>query len=160
MNSDAGHELRSRVVQHLKGGQAFSPIEKVIEKVPFEQIGIAPVGLPYSFYQQFYHIRVSQYDILEYCRNKNYQALKWPDAYWPESPAPDNEAEWKDLMQQYFSEREDFCEMITDPANDLFEPFSANPDHNLLREAQLVIEHTSYHTGQLYILSRLLNENA
>lgn len=157
MEAKKDQELRKRLVSHLKGGQAFSSISNVINKVPFNKTGIEPEGLPYSFYQQFYHIRISQLDILDYCRDENYEAPNWPDDYWPENRAPSDESEWKTLVQNYFDERDEFCDLIMNSAGDLFEPFEANPDHNLFREAQLVIEHTAYHTGQLYIIYRLLN---
>ncbi len=157
MKSHTEAELRKQLVKHVKGRNAFLPIEKVIEKVPFKKIGIVPEGLPYSFYQQVYHIRIAQVDILDYCRDENYKAPNWPDDYWPENPAPADEAEWNDLVQNFFDEREEFCEIILDSTNDLFEPFEANPNHNLLREAELVIEHNAYHIGQLYVIARLLD---
>lgn len=158
INRHIDRELRRRLVEHIEGGHAYSSIDKVINHMPFEKTGIVPDGLPYSFYQQLYHIRISQLDILDYCRNENYQSPDWPKEYWPEKPAPADIKEWNQLIQKYLDEREELCDYISDPANDLFDPFPANPDHNLFREAQLIIEHTSYHTGQLYILYRLLKE--
>lgn len=157
MDKQNNQKLREQLVSHLKGGQAFSSIESLIDKISFEKIGIVPDALPYSFYQQFYHLRIAQLDILDYCRDENYQAPNWPDDYWPDESAPSDKSEWNTLVQNYFDERDEFCEMIVDSSNDLFEPFEANPDHNLLREAELVIEHTAYHTGQLYVIYRLLS---
>lgn len=158
MDKQNDQKLREQLVSHLKGGQAFSSIDSLIDKISFEKIGIVPDGLPYSFYQQFYHIRIAQLDILDYCRDENYRAPNWPDDYWPDESAPSGKSEWNTLVQNYFDERDEFCEMIMDSSNDLFEPFEANPDHNMLREAGLVIEHTAYHTGQLYVIYRLLND--
>lgn len=158
MNSEEDQKkLRKQLVNHLKGGQAFSTIDNIVKEIPFPKIGIVPGGLPYSFYQQFYHIRIAQLDILDYCRYENYITPNWPDDYWPETPDPADEDEWNTLVLNYFDERREFCGLILDPSCDLFKPFTSNPDHNLFREAQLVIEHTAYHTGQLYILYRLLN---
>jgi len=150
-------QLRNQLVRHIEGGEAFLPIDNVLENVSFGQIRIVPYGIPYSFYQQFYHIRMALLDILEYCRNDNYQPPNWPDDYWPNQSGPADEEEWKKLVDDYFSEREEFCDYLLDPSNDLFEPVNSNPDHTLLREAQLIIEHTAYHIGQLQIINRLLN---
>lgn len=157
METQKSKKLRKQLVSHLKGGKAFISIDSIIKKVHYKEIGIVPEGLPYSFYQQFYHIRFAQLDILDYCRDENYEAQNWPDDYWPKNPAPANEREWDDLIEKYFDERDEFCDLILDTSNDLFKPFEANPDHHLFREAQLVIEHTAYHTGQLYVIYRLLN---
>lgn len=157
MPSTENQQLRKRLVRHLKGGEAFSPIDQVLERVPFHQVGIVPVGLPYSFYQQFWHIRFAQYDILEYCHAQAYQAPEWPDDYWPKEAAPEDEKAWEDLKSNYFRERQEFCELILNSSNDLFAPFESDSDHTLLRQAELVIEHTAYHAGQLYLMARLLD---
>lgn len=150
-------KLREQLVNHLKGGNAFSPIEKVVKDVPFEKIGIVPDGLPYSFYQQVYHLWYAQKDIIDYCRNDDYEAGNWPDDYWPENKAPKDEKEWENLIEKLFDERDEFCKYLMDSSNDLFEPFSQNENHNLLRETELIIEHNAYHIGQLYVMKRLLD---
>jgi len=150
-------DFKQQLVKHLKGGQAFSPIENVLEEMPYEKIGIVPDGLPYSFYQLFAHIRIAQLDILEYCTLDDYSAGNWPDDYWPDDSEPESKKSWTELTEAYFSEREEFCNLILQPDSDLMKPFETNKDHNLLRQAELIIEHTAYHTGQLYVVYRLLN---
>lgn len=157
MNSAGEQTIRQKIVKHIKGGQAFSTIDKIADKVPYNQIGKRPDGLPYSFYQLFYHIRIAQLDILKYCRNPDYEEIAWPDDYWPANDRPDDEEAWLDLKEKFFRERDEFCDLILDEKNDLTSPFASNPDHNLFRQAQLIIEHNSYHTGQLYMIARLLD---
>ncbi|MDR9364325.1 MAG: DinB family protein [Balneolaceae bacterium] len=156
-SSHSNLSLRKQLVSHLEGGQAFSPIDKVLDNMSYDLIGIVPDGLPYSFYQQFYHIWYAQKDIIEYCKDDDYKAPNWPDDYWPENSSPDHESEWKELIQNFFRDRESLSHYILDSSNKLFEPFESDSDHNLFREIQVVIEHNSYHTGQLYLIYRLLN---
>lgn len=151
-------DIKQQLNKHLVGGQAFSPIDKVLDEMPFDKIGIITDGLPYSFYQLFAHIRIAQLDILEYCTRDDYKAQNWPDDYWPDESAPASQEVWNELTESYFSERQEFCDLILSPETDLMEPFKSNKDHNLLRQAELIIEHTAYHTGQLYVIFRLLNE--
>ncbi len=148
--------LKKQLVKHLKGGQAFRPVDHLLEKISFDEISIKPAGLPYSYYQQFYHLRFAQLDILEYCRNSNYQHPAWPDDYWPGNAEPSGKEEWNRLKKNYLAERKEFCNLILDPSQDLFKPLRDSSDHTLLREAQLVIEHSAYHVGQLYVIWRLL----
>lgn len=150
-------DIKHQLVSHLKGGQAFSPIETVLENISFEDLGTQPDGLPYSFYQQFAHIRIAQLDILEYCTKNDYTAPDWPDDYWPEELKPEFRKAWEKLKSDYFTERDAFCDLILRPDTDLIKPLEANSEHNLLRQAGLIIEHTAYHTGQLYIIYRLIN---
>lgn len=156
-SSDPYLSLRRQLVSHLKGGQAFSPIDKVLDNMSYDLIGIVPDGLPYSFYQQFYHIWYAQKDIIAYCKNDDYKAPNWPDDYWPENSSPVKKSEWKELIQNFYHDRDSLSRYILDSSSNLFEPFDSDADHNLFREIQLVIEHNSYHASQLYLIYRLLN---
>jgi uncharacterized damage-inducible protein DinB len=156
MNTQADIQLREQLIKHLQGGQAYMPLKHMLKEIPFDQLGIKPDGLPYSLYQQFYHIRLAQHDILEFSRNPEYESPDWPENYWPKQQAPADEQEWKQLVEGYFDERQQLCDLISDTGNDLFTPFPHGSGQTLLREALLVIEHTSYHTGQLLLILRLL----
>ncbi|SDR66199.1 DinB family protein [Gramella sp. MAR_2010_147] len=149
-------EQRNQLVKHLEGGLAFASIESFIDAIPFEKIGVRPSGLPYSFYEVFFHITFSQKDILEYTISGNYETHNWPDDYWPAKPDPNNEEEWEDLKAEYFEDRRIFREYILDLNNELNEPVPNSEEHTLLREIFLVVEHTAYHTGQLLMIQRLL----
>lgn len=131
------------------------PITELLSKISFKQVQVISEGLPYSFYQLFYHIRLAQHDILEFSRDPDYKSPEWPEGYWPDT-ALENEDQWHKLKDQYFQEREELCNLISDPSNDLFKPFAHGSGQTLLREALLVVEHTSYHTGQLLIILREL----
>lgn len=146
--------MRRQLVKHIEGGEAFMAVKDLLEKVPFSQLGIIPEGLPYSFYQQFYHIRFAQYDILEFSRNPKYQAPKWPDDYWTEYPAPEKLSNWEEIRKLFFRERKEFIDLIL--GGDIYQPFSHGNGQTLFREALLIIEHNAYHIGQLLVISRLL----
>ena len=149
-------EYRQQLINHLRGGEAFMPIDELVDKVPFEILGERPSELPYSFYEIFYHIKYAQKDILEFCTADSYKTPNWPDDYWPGATAPENEVTWKKMKSDYFKEREEFASFILEESNDLLSPVKNAKDQSLLREAMLVVEHTAYHTGQLLIISRLL----
>ncbi|HSP12255.1 MAG TPA: DinB family protein [Salegentibacter sp.] len=149
-------ESRQQLVKHLMGGEAFIPIQDFIQEFPFEKLGERPPGLPYSFYEVFYHIRFTQKDILDFCLADSYKTPNWPEAYWPDSAKPENEAAWEKLKEHYFQERDHFASFILNKENKLQEPVKNARDQSLLREIMLVVEHTAYHTGQLLVISRLL----
>jgi uncharacterized damage-inducible protein DinB len=155
---EAPSELtRQQLVKHIKGGEAFLTLKKMLIKIPFEKAGEVPEGLPYSIWQQLYHLRYAQLDILDFSRNPDYKTSRWPDDYWPEHQAPLDQAEWEKTIQEFFNERNEFINLILDPANDLYHPFSHGNGQNLFREALLIIEHNAYHSGQILTIMRLLN---
>lgn len=147
---------RRQLIKHLKGGNAFMPLEDVIDKITFEKLGDRPHDLPYSFYELFYHIVQAQKDILEYSTSENYKSSTWPDDYWPEESVPNSEKDWNRLKKEYFEDREQFENFILNPDNVLNVPIKNSEEHTLLREILLAIEHTAYHTGQMLIILRLL----
>lgn len=157
MNDISKIYLRQQIAKHLEGGEAFNPIDSLLEQIPFEKVGIIPEGLPYSIWQQLYHIRYTQLDIIEFSTNPNYEMPKWPDDYWPSNAFPASLKEWEEIKQNYKNERQSFISLLKDESIDLLKPFSHGEGQTLFREAMLVIEHSAYHTGQLLILMRLLN---
>ena len=153
---DETAQVKDQLCSHLKGGEAFITIDELIKEIPTDKLGIRPNELPYSLYELFYHIRFTQKDILEYCINHEYREHTWPEDYWPKNPAPEKEEAWENLKQEYFRDRELLIQHVLKPETNLLAPVRKNPDHTLLREALLVIEHTAYHTGQMLVLSRQL----
>lgn len=147
---------REQLVKHLEGGLAYVSIDSFLDGVPFELIGERPPGLPYSFYEIFFHIAFAQKDILEYISSENYKERNWPVDYWPDSSEPKDEEAWEDLKYDYFEDRKRLKDFILDENNHLTKPVLNSDEHSLLREIFLVVEHTAYHTGQLLIIQRLL----
>ncbi|AHM60744.1 hypothetical protein D770_12450 [Flammeovirgaceae bacterium 311] len=156
MDKQADKKLREQLVKHLRGGEAFMTVDEAVKTISFEQLGTVTQGLPYSFYQLFYHMRLAQHDIIEFSQDPEYESPQWPEGYWPDERAPHSEEEWQQLKDSFFSEREKFCQYIMDPTNDLHEPFSFGSGQTLLRETLLIIEHNAYHNGQLLAVLRLL----
>ncbi|MEP6262964.1 MAG: DinB family protein [Gillisia sp.] len=153
---DETTQVKARLGSHLKGGEAFISIDELLKEIPFDKLKIRPNNLPYSLFELFYHIRFTQKDILEYCLNEDYSEHTWPEDYWPGDTIPQNEEAWENLKLDYFRERELLIEHLLKPDTNLLAPVRSNPDHSLLREVLLVIEHTAYHTGQMLVLSRQL----
>ncbi|MBZ9731307.1 DinB family protein [Salegentibacter sp. JZCK2] len=147
---------REQLIKHLKGGEAFMPLEHFIDDIPFEKLGERPQNLPYSFYELSYHIVFAQKDILEFSIYEDYKTSKWPDDYWPKESAPQTEEAWEKLKKNYFDDRDTLKNFILDVDNDLNHPVKNSEEHTLLREILLVVEHTAYHTGQMLIILRLL----
>lgn len=153
---DSKVNIKKTLVKHLHGGEAFMPMEEILEKIPFSELGKRPAGLPYSFYELFFHIKFTQKDILEYCTQDNYNSPDWPQDYWPDHPEPDNENIWNKLKSEYFKDRDELEVFMLSKGTDLLDNVPSGGDHTFLREILLVIEHTAYHSGQLLIILRHL----
>lgn len=148
--------LRKELIFQVNGGHAHAPLEKVTEKFPLQLQGVVPDGLPYSAWQLLEHIRLSQADMLEFCTSKNYKEKKWPEDYWPKSPAPPNSRAWEASVRRIKDDRAKFIKLLSNPKADLFVPFPWGDGQTLFHEACLIIDHNSYHLGEIVTLRRLL----
>jgi hypothetical protein len=149
-------KLIKELVDLLQQGSAHVSFNDALENIPFEALGKKPHGLPYSIWQIAEHIRIAQWDILDFSRNANYKAPKWPDDYWPDEASPRNEAAWTNCIAQINSDLDAFINLLQDQRSDIFKPFAHGNGQTLLREALLIADHNSYHTGEIIILRRLM----
>jgi hypothetical protein len=149
--------LRAQVVALLDGGQAHVRLEDVIDDWPEDLRGIKPEGASHSPWQVLEHIRIAQWDILEFSRNPHYRSPKWPEGYWPESAKPKTAAQWNRTAAQIRLDLDAMKALVEDPDSDLFTPFAWGEGQTLLREALLVADHNAYHLGEMMTLRRLLS---
>lgn len=149
-------ELVKTLEQLLAGGQAHATFDDAVKHLPAKLRGVVPEGMPYSIWQLVEHIRITQWDILEFSRDPKHQSPSWPEGYWPKETAPADEAAWKKCLAQIKSDLNEFIELLKDPDVDLYAPFPHGDGQHLLREALLIADHTSYHTGEIIVLRRLL----
>ena len=149
--------LIDNLVNLLNKGNAHVSLDKSLEDIPFEILGKKPRNLPYSLWQIAEHIRIAQSDILEFSKDPTYKSPKWPEGYWPVKTKPSSEEEWKKCLEQIKKDRKNFISLLKNSSDKLFTPFDYGTGQTLLREALVLADHNSYHTGEIIILRRLLD---
>jgi hypothetical protein len=140
----------------LNGGNAHASFADAIEDVPQNLLGEVPEGVPYSIWQLVEHIRITQRDILEFSRNPDHVSPEWPAGFWPKEKAPGHAKDWKHSIDQIAADRKAFIALLHKAGEGIYEPFSYGDGQSLFREAVLIVDHTSYHTGEIIVLRRLL----
>lgn len=150
--------LRTQLTELLSSGHAHATFEQVVEDFPVDQAGVRPPGMAHSGWELLEHLRLAQDDILRFSRSADYQAMKWPDAYWPASPAPKNGKAWSDSIRNFREDRAEFIKLLNDPKRDLYGPFAWGEGQTLLREALLIADHNAWHLGQLMLVRRALEK--
>jgi hypothetical protein len=148
---------RKQLLLLLDGGNVHASLSDALYGLPSNLRGTKVHGLPYSIWQLLDHIRVVQWDILKLSTNLQHRSPKWPEGYWPKHATPVDEEEWQNCIDQIYSDRQKFTDLILDPDTDLFEPFVTEQDETLFRYALMMADHTSYHIGQIVLIRRLLN---
>jgi len=149
--------LVKNLVDLVEKGNAHISLDKALENIPFSLSGERPGNLPYSIWQITEHIRIAQWDILEFSRNSKHVSPKWPEGYWPKAAAAKSEDAWEKCVQQIQADRTSFTELIKNAGDNLYKPFEYGNGQSLLKEALVLADHNSYHTGEIIIIRRLLN---
>jgi uncharacterized damage-inducible protein DinB len=148
--------LREQLVQFLHESLAHADIFSALKDFPEELYGKKPEGTPHSAWQLLEHIRLSLNDILVFSTDPKYTAIKWPDDYWPKDAAPKDANAWKTSVKALKADLAEFEKLIRNPKSNLYAPIPWGDGQTLLREAILVIDHNSYHVGQLVLLRKQL----
>ncbi|MBN2553387.1 MAG: DinB family protein [Spirochaetales bacterium] len=154
MNEDA--KLREQLAFHLSGHGAHIDFDAAVEGLSFSLTGKRVPNLAHTAWQLVYHLRIAQWDILEFCRNPGHVSPEYPSGYWSKAAAPSNEEQWQGVIASFREDLQAMIGLVRDTGNDLFVPFAHGSGQNLLREAILVIDHNSYHIGQLVDIRMLL----
>lgn len=154
MNTD--QSLRNHLIELLDGGHAHAAFDQVVAEFPAKLRGEIPERLPHSAWMLVEHMRLAQWDILEFSVNPKYKSLQWPADYWPKSPAPASAAAWDKSLQSFRDDLEAMKKLVKDSKTDLFANIAWGDGQTILREAMLVADHNSHHLGQLIDVRRLL----
>lgn len=150
------NSLRTHLVKLLTTQQAHVTLDAAVKDFPAPMRGVKPQGLPYSAWQIIEHLRIAQWDILEFSRNPRHVSPKWPEGYWPDSETPPDDEAWDQSVATIRSDLEQMKELVLEPRTDLDSPIEWGDGQTILREAMLVAVHNSYHVGQLVLIRRLL----
>jgi DinB family protein len=148
--------LRDHLVRLLAWQDAHGTFEAAVGGVPPSHRERVPEGVPYSPWQLLEHLRITQHDILDFCRNPNYTELHWPDDYWPRNAAPPSDSAWDDSVRGFLEDRAALQALAADRSVDLLARIPHGDGQTYLREILLAADHTSYHVGQLILVRRLL----
>ena len=148
--------LRAQLADSLGWRGAHMSFDQAVKGFPPKLIGARVPGLVNSAWQLVSHLRITQWDILEFSRDPGHKSPEWPAGYWPPDAEQPSAAQWDDAVRMFRADLKSMIELVRDSKNDLFTPFPHGQGQTLLREAILVIDHNSYHVGQVVDLRRLL----
>jgi hypothetical protein len=154
MNTDQA--LRKHLLELLDGGNAHLHFDAAIADLPTALRGVRPDRVPHSPWRLLEHMRIAQWDILEFSRNPRHVSPEWDKGYWPEGDAPPDAVAWETSVDAFRADLQAMKDLVSDPATDLFAPIPHGQGQTILREALLVADHNAYHLGQLVVVRRLL----
>ena len=153
---DNDRSLRQHLLELLKGGSAHARMEEAIAGLPARLRGQKPAGFPHSPWMLLEHMRIAQWDILEFCRNRKHVSPDWPKGYWPGREVPPNPAAWNTSIKKFRKDLKSMQDIVANSKTDLYARIPWGDGQTILREALLLADHNAYHVAQLVDVRRLL----
>src|SRR5439155_19388453 len=98
--SDHHRPLRDHLIELLEGGHAQVTFEDAMAHWPPELRGAKPAGQPFTPWRLLEHIRISQWDIVEFTKSAKHVSPEWPAGYWPVSDTPPAPTAWDQSVAQ------------------------------------------------------------
>jgi uncharacterized damage-inducible protein DinB len=153
---DENRILRDHLLELLRSGSAHLDFDKAIEDLPADLRGVRPEGSPHSVWELVEHLRITQWDILEFSRNPSHASPDWPEGYWPKTPAPPDAAAWEETVAAFRRDLQAMQDLVDNPKTDLYAKLPWGTGQTILREAMLVADHNAYHLGQIVVVRQML----
>lgn len=148
--------VRALLLEQLEGKNAHVDFNQAVQGLTYKQSGIKVEGMPHTIWELIEHIRIAQHDILEFCKNPDYQEINWPNDYWPQESKPSSKDTFEESLKAVSDGLQEMRELIRNPQNNLQKPFSHGDGQTLFREAMLIVDHNAYHIGQIVLIRRML----
>jgi len=148
--------LRQQLIDLLQGGGAHAKFEDVVPKIPANLRGSKPPKFPHSCWMILEHMRIAQWDILEFSIDAKHVSPQWPSGYWPKTKTPPNDKAWAKSVRAFNADLEAMRKLVAADSTDLYAPIPHGDGQTILREALLIADHNAYHLGELVLVRRLL----
>lgn len=147
--------LREHVLYLLGGGGAHISFDDALAGLPADRRGEIPLDMDHSIWDLLEHIRLAQWDILEFSRNRKHKSPKWPEGYWPQTKKPTT-VQWNASIKKVRADLKSMQSLVKNPKTDLFAKIPWGDGQTILREALLVADHNAYHLAQIVDVRKLL----
>lgn len=148
--------LRQHLVDLLNGRRAHAKFEDVVPGIPAKLRGQKPSRFPHTAWMLLEHMRIGQWDILEFSRKAKHKSPGWPEGYWPKTETPPSAAAWDKSVRGFRRDLKAMQKLVSNPKTDLFARIPWGTGQTILREALIAADHNAYHLGQLVDIRRLL----
>ena len=146
--------LIDELVKLLKGGSAHAGLNDALDGLPANLRGVKPQGLPYSIWQLVEHIRIAQWDMLQFSMDGSHQSPEWAEGYWPKETEPANDEAWEKAVKQIADDLGAFIKLIKQ--ENIYRKIPHGSGQNILREALQIADHLGYHVAEIIVIRRLL----
>lgn len=150
-------EIHQQLFELLDKGHAHMTLDEAVKDFPLKHINDCPPNIDYSFWALLEHIRITQWDILDFIQNPNYKEIEWPKEYWPKKSQKATAADWKKTIAYFKKDLKQLQKIAKDTSIKLDTKISHGAGQTIIRELLTVADHNAYHIGEFAILRQVCN---
>ena len=154
---DPDKVVRDQLLSFLRGGNAHLTFDQAVADYPPDHINGHPPNISYTPWHLLEHIRIAQWDILEFIRNPDHVSPGWPEGYWPPAGEKADETKWGKTITDFHADLQALQDMVQEPATDLCAPIPHAREYTVFREILLVADHNAYHIGEFAVLRQVMD---
>ena len=154
--NDRDESVRKHVLYLLRGGGAHQSFDDLVGSFPAHLCSRRIEGLPYTPWQVLEHMRLAQWDILEFSRDADHVSPEFPRGYWPKPDELGSPTLWQQTIEQFRGDLQRMEALVEDPSTDLYAKIPHGEGQTILREALLIADHNAYHLGVLAVMERIV----
>jgi len=159
-NDQKPDSVRKHVLYLLREGGAHMSFEGFVSSFPADLCNRKIDGLPYTPWQVLEHMRLAQWDILEFSRDASHVSPEFPKGYWPDAEETGSVALWHKTIDEFRNDLKQMEALVEDPATDLYARIPHGDGQTILREALLTADHNAYHLGALAVMARIVKSGS
>lgn len=153
---DPDNVVRAELLHLLRGGNAHMTFDQAVANFPMDKLNSRPPNIGYSPWHLLEHIRIAQWDILEFIQNPDHVSPPWPGGYWPAREVQANRIGWNETIESFQKDLQSLEDIVSDPNTDLCAPIPHATEYTIFREILVVCDHTAYHVGEFAILREVM----
>ena len=148
--------IREQLLALLNGGNAHMSFEQAVADFPADHFNATPPNITYTPWHILEHLRIAQWDILEFIRNPDHVSPQWPEGYWPPPTETTEHDGWENTIHAFLSDLGALREIAIDPSTDLYSEIPHAPGYTIFREILVVSDHNAYHIGEFAVLRQVM----
>ena len=148
--------IREHVLFALNGDGAHVDFETAMRDLPEALRDKRPPGAAHSLWEVIQHLRIAQWDILEYIRNSSHVSPEFPAGYWPAVNSQPSSDSWEESLEKFRADFAAIIAMVSDPTCDILAPLHGVSGQTIARKLLMLADHNAYHLGEFVALRRVL----
>jgi hypothetical protein len=149
-------DIRAEALAILDAQDAHMTFDDAVADFPASAMNVRPPNVGYTPWQLLEHLRITQWDILEYIRTPSHTSPDWPVGYWPTLESVATRDRFDATVAAFRADQAALRALVADPWTDLLAVLPNTPGHTILREIRVVADHNAYHIGEFAILRQVM----